>query len=1283
MTTGPASDTAARLPRPLAQLYAAAHEQPTGKPGHASAWYLFEAFVKLSVLPLMARYARGVEIGAARIEELDAAARSLAGEATFADWVAVLRAFARHERQPTAADGASSAPPSQKSADPARPPGRLWGQLNDRRPAASAIASLCRQLEPSTGGGVEPSEREAPDDGSRSILAILDALVPVREVALGREVGPAQSAFDRDVRPLLLPAADELLADGTVDLLGPPGTQLLYVAEVDAADPAAVTAKVLPLHGLAEEATDILLDGDLVAAVAPKAVVLLRPDDPAPLRLDPGVLYDTVRLTPDLLFLDGGRRYQSYVTGRTEVVDVVPAGPLAALVRPATAPLPPPPPPPSRHGSLPSLASLLAGGPVASPSADAALPGTRLGLSDPPAAPARPALSRPPLSGMPLSRPPSRRNPTAPRRAAPALKLRAGEAIHGGRFTVVAFQGGGGMGEVYRARDNTTGEDVALKFLPRERTADPVWLDQLKSEVRSAHRVRSPYVCAVHDIFVPDERHDGSAVPPFISMEFVDGEDLDRQLHRVGGLNVGTVIRIAHELAQGLRAVHKAGLLHRDLKPSNVMLDVNGEVRILDFGIAAPMDVDAGVGGTIAYMAPEVRAGERPATEASDLYAVGLILLELLTGGRPESGSRTDALLRKGTVDETVFGKAREQAPPRLRAAILGCLRPRPDDRFQTVAAFVDALPAESARSVRRAEAIGAIAASDALAPLTPRLLLVAVAAVLVGAIGFVLLQPRHSPTVRTKVTADVTDLRARAAAVADQLAKPWGAARVPDADQEWGFGPNRDLLAAPNGGSQELPAACFWYRSSPRPLEPFNSVTGVTDVDPPTGPAAAVVRFDPAGDLMSASRRPADREAGQAALAAPVPPDPAALAALFAAAGGRAAAGEVPVVRPSSAWRAVWPDGGPVPVWTVTYANRPYVVATVGGAVAYLKRDDPAPPPVIEDTAGLRETLLSVNFWWTGVATVVGLLLARRNVRLGRCDVRTATRLALLVFAAGLVGWVLVTHPQVSGRGALARWTAGAGVALFSAGQAWVFCAAVDPYARLTWKRCLIGYARLTTDWPASLRDPLVGRSLLVGLGFGLGMTVMLRAADLLNDSPAAPYTALLREQLYMRAWGSSVRSAGLLFGAVAVALRYTLQQLVIIVLMYWLTRVRALALVLFCVANTGLMIVMRADYATSAAAAMAVFSVLTATLIVREGILASAVGMFVLVALLQAPLTLDPAAWNFGFSLGVLALLAGVAGVGLAAALPADLDLRRLSALFRDPIEPGADTRPDELRT
>src|SRR5580700_2850366 len=198
-----------------------------------------------------------------------------------------------------------------------------------------------------------------------------------------------------------------------------------------------------------------------------------------------------------------------------------------------------------------------------------------------------------------------------------------------GRYRILTMLGRGGMGEVYRATDLTLGQSVALKFLPEEAARNQRLLERFHGEVRVARVVSHPNVCRVYDIGQVEGM-------PFISMEYVDGEDLASLLTRIGRLPADKAVETGRKLCAGLAAAHDRGVIHRDLKPQNIMLNKRGEPVIMDFGLAAVADQLTGAearNGTPAYMSPEQLKGEEVTTK-SDIYALGLVLYEIFSGKR-------------------------------------------------------------------------------------------------------------------------------------------------------------------------------------------------------------------------------------------------------------------------------------------------------------------------------------------------------------------------------------------------------------------------------------------------------------------------------------------------------------------------------------------------------------------------------------------------------------------------------------------------------------------------
>ena len=245
------------------------------------------------------------------------------------------------------------------------------------------------------------------------------------------------------------------------------------------------------------------------------------------------------------------------------------------------------------------------------------------------------------------------------------------------------------MGEVYKAEDLKLNQPVALKFLPDAIAVDGAMLARFHNEVRIARQVSHSAVCRVYDIGEVEHRH-------FISMEFIDGEDLSSLLRRIGRLPGDKAVEIARQICAGLAAAHDIGVLHRDLKPANVMIDGRGKARIMDFGLAVvseDMRGDEVMAGTPAYMAPEQLTGKE-VTQRSDIYSLGLVLYELFTGKRVFEANDLHELIqlheKSAPATPTSFVK---EIDPLVERVIMRCLEKDPRQRPASATQVAAALP--------------------------------------------------------------------------------------------------------------------------------------------------------------------------------------------------------------------------------------------------------------------------------------------------------------------------------------------------------------------------------------------------------------------------------------------------------------------------------------------------------------------------------------------------------------------------------------------------------------
>jgi serine/threonine protein kinase len=282
--------------------------------------------------------------------------------------------------------------------------------------------------------------------------------------------------------------------------------------------------------------------------------------------------------------------------------------------------------------------------------------------------------------------------------------------------------GGGGMGEVYLAEDTRLGRQVALKFLSPTLAADPESRSRLLNEARASSVLRSPHIAVTYDI----GEHQGAA---FIVMEYVEGDLLSTRI-RSGPIDPIEALEIAAEVADALSDAHERGIVHRDIKSANLMLDERGRVKVLDFGLArflesrelasraateARVTIPGVVLGTVSYMSPEQALG-RPIDHRADLFSLGVVLYEMLTGRLPFEG---------GSVTEIVDRVLHHHPPPPSRLTVgvtsdvdaitMRALEKEPALRYQTARAMAGDL--EAARDRARTAVLRERSGSGRLSP--------------------------------------------------------------------------------------------------------------------------------------------------------------------------------------------------------------------------------------------------------------------------------------------------------------------------------------------------------------------------------------------------------------------------------------------------------------------------------------------------------------------------------------------------------------------------------------
>jgi eukaryotic-like serine/threonine-protein kinase len=273
------------------------------------------------------------------------------------------------------------------------------------------------------------------------------------------------------------------------------------------------------------------------------------------------------------------------------------------------------------------------------------------------------------------------------------MAIDAGQRVFGGRYESRRRVGSGGMAEVYLAHDRLLGREVAVKALNDELAQDPQFVERFHREARAAARLSHPNIVALHDYGATEDAY-------FIVMEFIDGRTVGDLVATQGPMDPVRVAEIASDVASALDRAHRAGLVHRDVSAGNVMVSSSGETKVTDFGIARIMDehdqqTTAGarvVFGTAAYISPEQAQGES-VDERTDLYSLGVVMFEMLTGRPPFMAENPLALASQHVLNDPPRPSTLNGAvPPELDAIVLRALAKRPEGRFQSAAEMRDEL---------------------------------------------------------------------------------------------------------------------------------------------------------------------------------------------------------------------------------------------------------------------------------------------------------------------------------------------------------------------------------------------------------------------------------------------------------------------------------------------------------------------------------------------------------------------------------------------------------------
>ncbi len=817
------------------------------------------------------------------------------------------------------------------------------------------------------------------------------------------------------------------------------------------------------------------------------------------------------------------------------------------------------------------------------------------------------------------------------------------------RYRVVSMAGRGGMGEVYRAEDLKLGQLVAIKFLPEVLSQDAAALARFHSEVRIARQVSHPNVCRVFDIGDADGT-------PFLSMEYVDGEDLASVVRRIGRLSPDKAIEVARQICAGLAAAHERGVVHRDLKPANVMLDGAGKIRITDFGLAAiaasiqGADVRA---GTPAYMAPEQLAGKEITTK-SDIYSLGLILYEILTGKRAFEASTLPELIKlreQGTI--TNPSALVRDLDPLIERVILRCLETdpakRPVSALQVAAALPGGDPLAAALAAGETPSPEMVAASGATEGVRPVLALSLLLVVLVGLIGFLFAHDRTQ--LINKVTLDVpTDVLIHKAG---EIVRGLGYS-APPADTAYDFTPDGSYLqyiqdhdktiTRWNSLSDDRPAAMsFWYRQSPREMRPqrFFASGGagkVTTFDPPLAVTGMVyLVLDTRGRLIHFEAIPPQKDS-------PVGSSPAPdWGRLFSAADLDLSAFH-PV---DSEWMPLaWGDARAA--WIGFFPGHPDIslrieAAAYRGKPIYFDLIYPwvTPDRSVPFTATRQQKIavMIVVSLFLGIV-ISSVFIVRYNLRHKRGDTRGALRLGTFIFLTFMTMWLFRAH-HVASLNELDLLLIAFGWALLYTSLVVVLYLALEPLVRRKAPETLIGWSRLLAG---QFRDPLVGRDFLIGAVYGV-LLVLYEIADnfvlpLLGKLPPVPGVVAGESLLGMR------MALGLLLFYILYFVFYSLAVFFVLSLLRLILRKDALAFLVLVL--LGALSSWGGEYKVIDFVALGLIYASFLFILKRFGLLVLVVGLVVQNVLLVLPTTARLSQWYAAPALVGLVAIAALAFYG-----------------------------------
>ncbi|MBS1794885.1 MAG: serine/threonine protein kinase [Acidobacteria bacterium] len=806
------------------------------------------------------------------------------------------------------------------------------------------------------------------------------------------------------------------------------------------------------------------------------------------------------------------------------------------------------------------------------------------------------------------------------------------------RYRIITLLGRGGMGEVYKAEDIKLGQTVALKLLPDKLEKDAAALARFHAEVRTARHVSHPNVCRVFDIGEADGRH-------FLSMEFIDGDDLAALLRRIGRLPSERAVEIGRELCVGLAAIHNAGILHRDFKPANVIIDAKGKARITDFGIAGFAEDVARDNlrvGTPAYMSPE-QIGGRDVTVKSDIYTLGLVLYEIFTGKQAFQADSIHELIRKHQ-NETPTNPSEyvKGIDPLVESVIGRCLEKNPADRPPSALHVAMALPGgnpmQIALDAGETPSPEMVAASPKKGALRPFVALVCAAGglAMLGLLMFFSMKITAANRVPFGKPPEVLSERA------GEIAARFGYTDAPVEKWHAFFGHDDYVNSVWNDPKSEKWSLietgqplviAFFERQSPRHFDMIMSGNGLwgfeSQVARETG--QRTILLDTRGRLVEFSAVPPEFAVSSA-------PKTDFSPAFQAAELDPAKFREVPPdwTPPSAcderrAWEGPMPDHEEIPLRVEA--------AGFHGRIVSFRLIYPwtKPDVTITDSYTTRDWIATFLFAGLIVGVIVAAcFLAWKNLKSGSGNRRGAFKLAFFVMIATFLGWFLSMSHVPALFPELDRFNHALREALRFSAIAWVVYLALEPIVRrhlpdltVSWNRLLVG------DW----RDPLVGRDVLLGTLWGVAHLTLIYTGLSLEKVVYGDLRMMIQSRALtsLNSWPAmilSVAGEGTAWGFMIVCL---------LAISFLAVRRRfAAALVLFALVTT-----IETLFFTHSLAYLPftlAISLLTCLVAGRLGLIATFVGQVVFMWLESTLLTLSFSAWHAGkmfLTLGLITLL------------------------------------------